>query len=114
MRRTDAQSAAVPMKISYFNGRVVLPQKWLTRVFLLRLGQGFAIIMPTEETALRFLRAAVAAQFHKNGSFEPLLWNLAIVAMRISTGAPQRSRGRCKVFEQFRQKALHLNKAYEP
>ena len=24
MRRTDAQSAAVPMKISYFNGRVVL------------------------------------------------------------------------------------------
>ena len=39
----------------------VLPQKWLTRVFLLRLGQGFAIIMPTEETALRFLRTAVAA-----------------------------------------------------
>ena len=24
MRRTDAQSAAVPIKISYFNGRVVL------------------------------------------------------------------------------------------
>ena len=40
--------------------------------------------MSTEETALRFLRAAVAAQFHKNGSFEPLLWNSAIVAMRIS------------------------------
>ena len=56
----------------------VLPQKWLSRVFLLRLGQGFAIIMPTEETALRFLRAAVAARFHKNGSFEPLLWNSAI------------------------------------
>ena len=101
MRRTDAQSAAVPMKISYFNGRVVLPQKWLTRVFLLRLGQGFAIIMPTEETALRFLRAAVAARFHKNGSFEPLLWNSAIAAMRISTGAPQRSRGRCKVLDNF-------------
>ena len=111
MRRTDAQSAAVPMKISYFNGRVVLPQKWLTRVFLLRLGQGFAIIMPTEETALRFLRAAVAAQLHKNGSFEPLLWNSAIVAMRISTGAPRRYSGRCKVFGQFRPKPLHLSKA---
>ena len=60
---------------------------------------------------MRFIRAAVAAQFHKNGSFEPLLWNLAIVSMRISTGAPQRSRGRCKVFGQFRPKTLHLNKA---
>ena len=79
----------------------VLPQKWLTRVFLLRLGQGFAIIMPTEETALRFPRTAVAARFHKNGSFEPLLWNSAIAAMRISTGAPQRSRGRCKVLDNF-------------
>ena len=33
MRRTDAQSAAVPIKISYFNGRVVLlpflPDLWL-------------------------------------------------------------------------------------
>ena len=67
--------------------------------------------MSTEETALRFLRAAVAAQFHKNGSFEPLLWNSAIVAMRISTGAPRRSRGRYKVFGQFRPKTLHLNKA---
>ena len=45
--------------------------------------------MPAEETALRFLRAAAAAQFHKNGSFEPLLWTSAIAAMRISTGAPQ-------------------------
>ena len=51
--------------------------------------------MSAEETALRFLRAA-AAQFHKNGAFAPLLWNSAIAAMRISTGAPQRSRGRRK------------------
>ena len=43
-------------------------------------------ILSAEETALRFLRAAVAAQFHKNGSFEPLLWNSAIAAMRISIG----------------------------
>ena len=74
----------------------------------------YPIIMSTEETALRFLRAAVAAQFHKNGSFEPLLWNSAIVAMRISTGAPQRSRGRCKVFGQFRPKTLHRNNANQP
>ena len=80
----------------------------------LRLCSLRIIIMSTEETALRFLRAAVAAQFHKNGSFEPLLWNSAIVAMRISTGALWRSRGRCKVFGQFRPKTLHLNKAYEP
>ena len=70
--------------------------------------------MSTEETALWFLRGAVAAQFHKNGCSEPFLWNSAIVAMRISTGAPQHSRGRCKVFRQFRPKTLHLNKAYEP
>ncbi len=70
-----------------------------------------AIILSAEETALRFLRAAAAAQFHKNGSLEPLLWNSAIVAMRISTGASQRSRGRCKVFGQFRPKTLHLCKA---
>ena len=67
--------------------------------------------MSAEETALRFLRAAVAAQLHKNASFAPLLWNLAIVSMRISTGAPRRSRGRCKVFGQFRPKTLHLSKA---
>ena len=71
-------------------------------------------ILSTEEAPLRVLRAAGDAHFRSNGSFEPLLWTSAIVAMRISTGAPQRSRGRCKVFEQFRQKALHLNKAYEP
>ena len=50
------------------------------------------ILMSTEETALRFIRAAVAAQFHKNGCFEPFLWNSAIVTVRISTGAPQHSR----------------------
>ena len=67
--------------------------------------------MSADGTALRFLRAAVAAQSHKNGSFEPLLWNCAIVAMRISTGAPRRSRGRCKGLGQFRPKTLHLSKA---
>ena len=66
--------------------------------------------MSTEETALRFL-PAVAAQFHKNGCSEPFLWNSAIVAMRISTGAPRHSRGRCKVFGQFRPKTLHRDKA---
>ena len=76
--------------------------------------RGRAMILSADETALRFLRAAAAAQFHQNGSFAPLLWNSAIVAMRISTGAPRRSRGRCKVFGQFRPKTLHLNKAYEP
>ena len=63
----------------------------------------YKYIMSTEETALRFLRAAVAAQFHKNGSFEPLLWNAAIVVMRISTGGLRRSRGRCKVLDNFVQ-----------
>ena len=67
--------------------------------------------MPAEETALRFIRAAVAAQSHKNGSFDPFLWTSAIVTMRIPTGAPQHSRGRCKVFGQFRPKTLHRNKA---
>ena len=89
-------------------------QKVERRLFPLLPPESCANIMSTEETALRFLCAAVAAQFHKNGSFEPLLWNAAIVAMRISAGAPQRSRGRCKVFGQFRPKTLHLNKAYEP
>ena len=70
--------------------------------------------MSTEETALRFLRAAAAAQFHETGSFAPLLWNSAIAAMRISTGAPQRSRGNTQGFGQFRPNTLHLNKADEP
>ena len=60
--------------------------------------------MSAEATALRFLRAAVAAQFHKNGCSEPFLWNSAIVAMRISTGAPQHSRGKRRVLDNFVQK----------
>ena len=46
------------------------------------------MILSTEETALRFLPAAVAAQFHKNGCFEPFLWNSAIVAMRNKANQP--------------------------
>ena len=46
----------------------------------------FTIIMSTEETTLRFIRAAVAAQFQKNGCFEPFLWNSAIVAMLSTYG----------------------------
>ena len=60
--------------------------------------RNFAIIMSAEETASRFLPAAVAAQFHKSGFFEPFLWNSAIAAMRISTEAPRLSRGRRRVF----------------
>ena len=33
----------------------------------------FAIIMSAESTALRFIPAAAAAQFHKNGPKEPFL-----------------------------------------
>ena len=62
------------------------------------------MIIFMEETVLRFLPAAVAAQFHKNGCFEPFLWNSAIVTMRISTGAPRHSRGRRKVLDNFVQK----------
>ena len=46
-------------------------------------------MMSAEETALRFLRAAGAAQLHKSGSFERLLWNSAIAAMRL----PRERRG---------------------
>ena len=55
---------------------------------------------------MRFIRAAVSAQFHKNGHFEPLLWNSVIVTMRISVGA--RTNGGCKVFGRFCPKTLHL------
>ena len=61
------------------------------------------IIMTAEETALRFLPAAMPAQFHKNGSKEPFLWNPVIVTMRISTGAPLRSRRGCKALDNLVQ-----------
>ena len=51
--------------------------------------------MSAESTANRLIRAAAAAQFHKNGSKEPLLWNLVIATIlpaeqkqtRFATGA---------------------------
>ena len=53
MRRTDAQSAAVPIKISYFNGRVVLQ----LLIYLL------AIFLPKEKWAIvQLVIAAVQCQ----------------------------------------------------
>ena len=54
-------------------------------------------ILPAESAASRFLPAA-AAQFQKNGSSEPLFRDAAIAAMGLSTGAPQRSRGKAQGF----------------
>jgi len=70
--------------------------------------------MFAESTALRLIRAAYAAQFHKNGSFRPFLWNSDIVTMRISIDAARRVNGRCRVFAQICAKTLHLNKAIQP
>ena len=55
-------------------------------------------ILSTEEAPLRVLRAAGDAHFRSNGSFEPLFRASAIAAMGLSTGAPQRSRGKAQGF----------------
>ena len=55
-----------------------------------KTGKGRRIIMSAESTAKVFIRAADAAQFHKNGAMERGLWHSAIVAMCISPGTPLR------------------------
>ena len=70
--------------------------------------------MSAEETENRFLRAAAAAQFHKSGSFEPILWNSVIVTMRLSAGALKRAAERARGLDKIAQTPLHLHKAILP
>lgn len=61
--------------------------------------------MSGESTALRFVHAAVAAEFHKTDLLKPFLWNLAIVTMGISIGVEGHTDGRRKVFAKIEQKS---------
>ena len=79
--------------------------------FLLTFFQKSIIIVSIEQVAIASCSDGIAAEFHNNGSFEPLLWNSDIIAMCIFIGTSQSANEMCRVFAVKPRKALHPNNA---
>ena len=66
--------------------------------FLLTFFQKSIIIISIEQVAIATCSDGIAAEFHNNGSFEPLLWNSDIIAMCIFIGTSQCANEMCRIF----------------